>query len=443
MKASGIGGQAVIEGVMMKNANSYAIAVRKPNKEVIVEKKEYIGIKEKIKFLGWPILRGVVAFIESLVIGMKTITFSAGFFEEEEEMKPTKVEKAVGKVFKEKAEAVIMTLTVIVAMALAIGIFMILPYFLVNLFRDSIESELLRAVLEGVVRITIFVLYVLAISQMKDIKRVFMYHGAEHKTINCLENGQKLNIKNVRKQTKEHKRCGTSFLLYVAIISIIFFAFIRVDTAWLRVLLRILLVPVIAGVAYEFIRLAGRSDSKIIGILSKPGLWLQGLTTREPEDEMIEVAIKSVEAVFDWEDFLAGGSGKITEKKTGTVIAFPKEAVQEPEVKIRPDKNKKKSSKNSNVNNRSPLEETETIKEKEETEPKMIETPEFPEKEAELSEEKKPATAKAVRQTEPEIRRSGKSLAAMKDSFEDDEEEDDEILKALDRYFVFDENKEE
>lgn len=305
MKPSGIGGQAVIEGVMMKNKDQYAVAVRKPDNEIVVEVSNYVSKADKIKLFKLPIFRGMLAFVESMIIGTKTLTFSASFFEEEEETKETKVDKAFSKVFKDKAESIIMAFTIIIAIVLATGIFVVLPAFVASKLSGKLESTTLTAVVEGLIRIILFVLYVFAISQMKDIKRVFMYHGAEHKTINCLEQGFELTVENVKWQSREHKRCGTSFMFIVMFISIIFFIFIRVDTNWLRYLIRILLVPIIAGVSYEFIRLAGRSESKVVTVLSRPGMWLQGLTTREPDDDMIEVAIKSVEAVFDWKEFLS------------------------------------------------------------------------------------------------------------------------------------------
>lgn len=303
MKPSGIGGQAVIEGVMMKNKNEYAIAVRKPDHEIIIKKDTHHGILEKYNVFKLPILRGIIAFIESLQVGMKTITYSASFFEDEE-AQPSKLEQAISKIFKGKAESVITGLTVCMSVIIALGIFVVLPTYLSHLLSGVISSDILLAVMEGLIRIFIFIGYVGLISKMEDIKRVFMYHGAEHKTINCIERGYELTIDNVRMQSKEHKRCGTSFLLYVMVISILFFVFVRIDTLWLKTVVRLLLVPVIAGVSYEFIKFAGRSDSAIMNILSKPGLWLQGLTTKEPDDEMIEVAIASVDAVFDWRSFL-------------------------------------------------------------------------------------------------------------------------------------------
>ncbi|WP_455715396.1 DUF1385 domain-containing protein [Anaerosporobacter sp.] len=320
MKSSGIGGQAVLEGVMMKNQDEYAVAVRKPNNEIVIEKNKYVSITKRYKRCGVPIIRGVVNFIESMMVGTKTLTYSSTFFEDEEE-EQKKTEKS--------SDGLMMALTVCVSIILAVGIFMLLPFFIGNLLSGVIESTVWRAVIEGLIRITIFIAYVALISQMKDIKRVFMYHGAEHKTINCIENGLDLTVENVRWQTKEHKRCGTSFMLIVMVISVIFFIFIHVESIWLRVLYRILLVPVIAGVSYEFIRLAGRSDSKIVDILSKPGLWLQGLTTREPDDDMIEVAIKSVEAVFDWKAYLKENADQWKDRQKGTVLEEKKEEVEE------------------------------------------------------------------------------------------------------------------
>lgn len=309
MKPSGVGGQAVIEGVMMKNKEHYAVAVRKPDNEIVIKEDTFKSVSDKYKIWRLPILRGILAFAESMGIGIKTLNFSASFFEEEEAAKETKVDKAFSKVFKDKTEGILAAITMIIAVVLAVGIFIVLPAFAAGLLGKSIASDSLVAFIEGIIRIVLFVLYVFAISQLKDIKRVFMYHGAEHKTINCVENGFDLTIENVRKQSRQHKRCGTSFLFLVMFVSIIFFMFIRTDNTWIRYASRILLVPVIAGVAYEFIRFAGKNDSAIVRILSKPGMWLQGMTTREPDDDMIEVAIKSVEAVFDWRTFL----GKETE----------------------------------------------------------------------------------------------------------------------------------
>lgn len=296
MKYSGIGGQAVIEGVMMKNQKEYAVAVRKPDGQIEVTKKTCRSLRDKSEFANLPIIRGVVTFAESLAMGMKTLNYSASFFEEEEE----KTEKK-----SETKESLLMGLVMVVAILLAVGIFVVGPFLISEALKRPIPSPQLRGLIEGVIRVALFVAYVKLISQMQDIKRVFMYHGAEHKSINCVENGQELTVENVRKQTTVHKRCGTSFLLVVMFVSILFFMFIVVGNIWLRMVLRILLIPVIAGLSYEFIRYAGGHDNQVITVLSKPGLMLQGLTTAEPTDDMIEVAIASVEAVFDWKAFIS------------------------------------------------------------------------------------------------------------------------------------------
>lgn len=297
MKYSGIGGQAVMEGVMMRNGENYAVAVRLSDGTIHVDKKKTKG-QESIAYR-IPIVRGVVNFINSLVMGMTTLMDSAAYFEEDvpKEMTPEEQKK---KDKKDKAE---MTVTLLVSIVLAIVIFLLLPYYFSRIMGRFVESQTLLALIEGVFRIAIFIAYVLAISMMDDIKRVFMYHGAEHKCINCIEHGLELNVENVRKSSKQHKRCGTSFLLFVLLVSVVVFMFIRFDSPVLQLLCRLLLVPVIAGISYEFIRWAGRSENKVVQILSKPGLWLQNLTTREPDDAMIEVGIASVEAVFDWKKF--------------------------------------------------------------------------------------------------------------------------------------------
>ena len=317
MRYSGIGGQAVMEGVMMKNQEKYAVAVRKPDQEIVVETSTYEGLIKNKKIRNMPILRGVFSFIESLVLGMKTLTFSASFFEEEEEEKSgsRKAEKRAGaqkpapteeeqKKKEKRQENALMGGTVAISIVLAVAIFMVLPYYISVFFQRFITSQTLLALLEGVIRLTIFIGYVAAISLMPDIKRVYMYHGAEHKCINCIEQGMDLTVENVRKSSRLHKRCGTSFLLIVMLISIVFFLFIRVDNRILQLLLRLVLIPVIAGVSYEFIRLAGSSDHMLVNLFSKPGLLLQRITTREPDDSMIEVGIASVEAVFDWKAYV-------------------------------------------------------------------------------------------------------------------------------------------
>lgn len=299
MGYSGIGGQAVMEGVMMKNGIHYAVAVRKPDKEIVVDAREYPGIVKNQKIKKIPILRGVINFIDSLVLGMRTLMYSASFFDEEAKELSEEEQKA-----KEKKESVAMGFTVFLSVILALVIFMLLPYGLSLFFKKWIASPTLLALIEGVIRVVIFFIYIVAITCMEDIKRVYMYHGAEHKCINCVEHGLDLNVENVKKSSRFHKRCGTSFLFLVVFISILFFACIHTDSAIWRFSLRILLVPVIAGVAYEFLRLAGRSENAFVNLLSKPGLWFQKFTTKEPDEDMIEVAIASVEAVFDWKPYV-------------------------------------------------------------------------------------------------------------------------------------------
>lgn len=305
MKYSGIGGQAVIEGVMMKNGDEYATAVRKPDGTIEVKKDTYVSMGEKVKFFSLPFIRGIFSFVDSMVLGMKALTFSASFFEDDEEdLEPSKFEKLMERLFGEKMEKALMSIVMVFSVIMAIAIFMVLPLFLAGIFKHFVTSHTGLAVIEGFIRIGIFIAYIKIVSRMEDIRRTFMYHGAEHKCINCLEHGLELNVENVRNSSKEHKRCGTSFLLIVMIVSILFFMVIRVDTVFLRVLSRIILIPVIAGVSYEFLRLAGRSDTRLVNLLSRPGMWMQGLTTKEPNDEMIEVGIASVESVFDWREFL-------------------------------------------------------------------------------------------------------------------------------------------
>lgn len=302
MRYSGIGGQAVMEGVMMKNKDQYAVAVRKPDHEIEVMTKEYKGIVPGEVWQKIPLVRGVLSFVDSLVLGMSTLMYSASFFEDEEESGKEKKKDCPEKA-KAKENAM-MGGTVALSVVLAVAIFMILPYYLSVLCSRFIASDMIVAVIEGILRLAIFIGYILIISKMKEIQRVFMYHGAEHKCINCIEHGLELNVENVRKSSKEHKRCGTSFLMFVVILSVILFLFIRVDSHVLRLVLRLALVPVIAGVSYELLRAAGRSDNPVINLISKPGLWMQGLTTKEPDDEMIEVGIASVEAVFDWRSYI-------------------------------------------------------------------------------------------------------------------------------------------
>ena len=304
MKYSGIGGQAVIEGIMMMNRNDYAVAVRKPDQEIEVKRDRYISITQKVKLFSLPFVRGVFRFADSMIVGMKTLTYSASFFEDDEDSEPGKIEQFLNRVLGEKLESALMALVMVLSFVMAIGIFMLLPLFIAGLFSSVIESERLMAVLEGIIRILIFIAYIKLVSRMEDIRRTFMYHGAEHKCINCVEHGLQLTVENVRNSSKEHKRCGTSFILIVMVISILFFMVVRVDNVWMRFASRIVLVPVIAGVSYEILQLAGRSNSRFMDLVSRPGMWMQGLTTKEPDDSMIEVAIAATEAVFDWKAYL-------------------------------------------------------------------------------------------------------------------------------------------
>jgi len=307
-----------MEGIMMKNGDDYAVAVRKSDGEIVIKKDRSKNFSDTHPWAKWPFVRGVFSFVDTFVLGMNTLMWSAsqvaeGLDEEEEKEKKDGKKKAPKEEApEEKAEekknegglsAVEMFTTVAGAVILTVGLFILLPAFLSKLLEKWVESPTLIALFEGLIRLGIFVAYVAAISCMKDIQRVFMYHGSEHKCINCIEHGLELNVENVLKSSKEHKRCGTSFLLIVMLISIVLFVFIRVDGFIMRILSRIVLIPVVAGISYELLRLMGRYDNAFVNIIVKPGLWLQGLTTREPDAEQAEVAIKAVEAVFDWKKF--------------------------------------------------------------------------------------------------------------------------------------------
>lgn len=309
MKSSNIGGQAVLEGIMMKNKTRYAVAVRKPDQQIEVCVKEYKGIIPWQGVYKVPFIRGIFNFIDSLVLGMKTLTYSANFFEEEEGEVLTEQEAQK----QEKQEKIMMGFTVAFSIVAAVGIFMVLPYFLSDLLKNYISSRGVLTALEGVIRMVVFLLYIGLISRMKDIQRTFMYHGAEHKCINCIEHGMPLTVENVRKSSRQHKRCGTSFLFFVMIVSIIFCFFITAESQVLKVGIRIALMPVIAGVSYEIIRLAGSSENPVVNVLSKPGMWVQMMTTKEPDDSMIEVAIRAVEEVFDWKAYLEENFSKTEE----------------------------------------------------------------------------------------------------------------------------------
>ncbi len=295
----------MIEGIMMMNRDDYAVAVRRPDGEIEVKKDRYESITKKAAFLRLPFVRGIFRFADSMIVGMKTLTYSASFFEDDEEETPGKFEQFLDRVFGEKLESAIMAAVMVFSFILAIAVFMLLPLGIAGLFEGIVRSEHIMAVLEGLIRIAIFILYIKLVSRMEEIRRTFMYHGAEHKCINCVEHGHPLTVANVRESSKEHKRCGTSFILIVMVISIFCFMIIRVDGVALRFASRIILIPVIAGISYEILQLAGRSNSRIMDLVSRPGMWMQGLTTKEPDDSMIEVAIAATEAVFDWRSYLA------------------------------------------------------------------------------------------------------------------------------------------
>ena len=301
-----IGGQAVMEGVMMRGPKEIATAVRKSNGEIIIDKKEVSSVFTKYKFLKIPILRGVISFFESMITGVKCLMFSAeqADLEDGEDYKPSKFEQWLDDKFGDKVKDIVIYFSVFVSLIFSVGLFILLPTVLVGWLKKFIVSAPVLSLCEGGVRIVIFLAYLFLVSRMKDIQRVFEYHGAEHKCINCIEHGMTLTVDHVRESSKQHKRCGTSFLIIVMLISILFFMVVRVDNVLLRMASRIILVPVIAGVSYEFLRLAGRSDNPVVNLLSKPGLWMQNLTTSEPDDCMIEVAIAAVEAVFDWKAYL-------------------------------------------------------------------------------------------------------------------------------------------
>lgn len=286
----------MLEGIMMRNGGRYSVAVRRPDGEITVDVRDYHSIVPWRSLLKIPFIRGIFSFIDSLVLGMKTLMFSASFYEEEEG--PALTEKEATK--QEKQDRIFMAATVVLAVAVAIALFMVLPYFLSVFVEKFTSSRMVMTIFEGVIRVVIFLAYIFLISRTKDIRRTFMYHGAEHKCINCIEHGLELNVENVRRSSKQHKRCGTSFLFFVMIVSIIFCFFITAESQVARVLIRIALFPLISGVSYEIIRLAGNSDNVIVNLLSRPGLWVQNMTTKEPDDSMIEVGIRAVEEVFDW-----------------------------------------------------------------------------------------------------------------------------------------------
>ena len=317
MKSCKMGGQAVIEGVMMRYKNNVAVSVRKPDGDISVGYMKYNNISDTHPILKKPIIRGVVAFIDSLSLGIRTLMYSASIFEEEAPEDGGKKDEGQAQVIKEsmnkketsKGEAALMTGTVMFSLVVSVALFVLLPYFVSSLITRFTDSTAILAVVEGIIKVGIFIGYLAVISLMPDIKRTFMYHGSEHKCINCVEKGRPLTVHDVMHSSRQHKRCGTSFIFFVMIVSIILFFFIRVDNVVEKVVLRVLLMPVVAGISYEIIRLAGRSDNLFVNILSAPGMLIQRLTTREPDEDMVEVAIAAVEAVFDWKAYLKDNFG--------------------------------------------------------------------------------------------------------------------------------------
>ena len=310
MKSSNIGGQAVMEGIMMRHKDKYSIAVRRPDNEIELKVEDYKCVFGNAKFLKYPLIRGVVSFVDSLVVGTKCLMYSAEIAgdEEDEEDKQknaalSEEELAAKKAKEDKQFKWLLYVTVAVSIVVSVAAFMLLPYALASLCRRGGASEFAVTIVEAFVKLALFMGYMLLISRMKDIQRTFMYHGAEHKCINCIEHGLELNVENVRKSSRQHKRCGTSFLFFVMIVSIIFCFFITAQSQIARVLIRLALLPVIAGVSYEIIKLAGNSENPFVNLLSRPGMWVQNMTTKEPDDDMIEVGIRAVEAVFDWKNW--------------------------------------------------------------------------------------------------------------------------------------------
>ena len=312
MKSSNIGGQAVMEGIMMRHKDKYSIAVRRPDNEIELKVEDYKCIFGNAKFLKYPLIRGVVSFVDSLVVGTKCLMYSAEIAgdEEDEEDKQknaalSEEELAAKKAKEDRQFKWLLYVTVAISIVVSVAAFMLLPYALASLCKKVGASEFAVTIVEAFVKLALFMGYMLLISRMKDIQRTFMYHGAEHKCINCVEHGLPLTVENVLASSRLHKRCGTSFLFLVMLVSIfLHFIFVLVPFYWARLFGRLLMVPIVAGISFEIIQWAGRSDSKLADFFSKPGLAMQKLTTKEPTADMAEVAIKAVEAVFDWRAYL-------------------------------------------------------------------------------------------------------------------------------------------
>lgn len=296
-KRVNVGGQAVIEGVMMRGQAATATAVRKPDGEIIVKKDEIIPLGKRYKILALPLIRGFVNLIESLVIGIKALNYSSTFFEDDEDAKESKIDQWMTRVFKDKTGDVLIGISLVLSLIFSMLLFFILPTTAANIFKKiGIQNVLLLNILEGVIRVGIFLVYIYLIGKMEDIKRVFQYHGAEHKTIFCYENGVELTPENAQKFGRLHPRCGTNFMFLVMIVSIVLFTFTGWGNYLERIFFRLLLLPVVSGVTYEIIRWMGKSEGKLSKIMSYPGLMLQKLTTKEPDLEQLEVAIASLKA---------------------------------------------------------------------------------------------------------------------------------------------------
>ena len=293
-----IGGSAVMEGVMMKGPREIATAVRKSDGEIVLDKRPVSSLVTKYHVNKIPIVRGVFAFFDSMICSIRALMWSAEFVDLEDEESESKFDKWLTDKLGDKIKDVVIYFSLIVSLIFSVGLFFLLPNVITGFFGKLIENNFLKTLVEGIIRISIFLGYVLLVSRMEDIKRVFQYHGAEHKTIFCYEAGLDLTVENARSMSRLHPRCGTSFLVFVMIISIILFSFISWNSIWVRLGMRLLLLPVVAGLSYEVIRWAGKSKSKIVCIISKPGMWLQNITTREPDDSQLEVAITSMKAVL-------------------------------------------------------------------------------------------------------------------------------------------------
>ena len=312
MKPSNIGGQAVMEGIMMRHKDKYSVGVRRPDKEIEIKIEDYKCTFGSSPIWKKPILRGVAGFVDSLVIGTKCLMYSAEIAGEEEDEEDKQKKEAMAEEERKKAEkkenAMFKALlygTVAISIGVSIVVFMFLPYVLASLLRKIGASEVIVTIVEAFVKLGLFMGYMFLISRMKDIQRTFMYHGAEHKCINCVESGLPLTVENVMKSSRFHRRCGTSFLFLVMLVSIfLHFIFVLVPVFWVRLLGRLLMIPVVAGVSFELIQWAGRSDTPCARFFSKPGLAMQKFTTKEPTEDMAEVAIAAVEAVFDWKAYL-------------------------------------------------------------------------------------------------------------------------------------------